>query len=341
MFFGAGIIIYLSYLFRNRQKLSILECLGLQEFRDAAFKKSLYMDFTMYIIGKLTDFVAMAPYVAMNLTASKLVTSAVSVCLPNYQSIEFSYFWAALCTVLMFLAAEFSEYGFHFVEHKTPFLWEFHKVHHSAHQLNPLTAKRNHPVSLLLGGASRGFMTGLAAGIIVSVFGISMIEALALSLVASKIFIIATLDPLKHSHYNISLGAFDRLLISPHMHQIHHSKQKAHWDKNFGTNLSIFDWAFGTAYKPRRGEKPVYGISGHSREKLQSYNTLYGAYIVPIIRAANMVRRHFRKGVPAKPTGTQTENQAAEALAVLNQQEFVPEVKSGGNNRVLHTGSDT
>lgn len=291
VFFGSGCLIYLIYILKNRRAIPFYECIGFKNFRQKMFRKSLYMDVTMYAVGKFTDFVIMAPFIAANVFACGLIISFSDAFFPFRQAASFNYACAAGCTIVMFLAAELSEYIFHISEHKFPFLWEFHKVHHSAHHLNPLTAKRNHPVSLLIGGSARGFLTGLAAGVLVSVFAISTAEALALSLVASKIFIIATLDPLKHSHFPISLGFFDRVLISPHMHQIHHSKKRIHWDKNFGTNVSIFDWLFGTGYKPVRGEQPVYGISGLSDEKLQTYNTLYGAYLYPLVKSLNIARQ--------------------------------------------------
>jgi sterol desaturase/sphingolipid hydroxylase (fatty acid hydroxylase superfamily) len=296
VFFGAGSCIYVAYIVKKKDVMPLAECLGFHAFRDATARKSLYMDAVMYGIGKIFGLFILVPFAVLNLATCALIVSALQYVIPDRGLLCFNYLWAAACTIFMFLVEECAEYTYHLAEHKFPVLWEFHKVHHSAHQLNPLTAKRIHPVSTFLASTTRGIMTGVAAGGLVVIFDISAAEALALSLVASKIFIIATLDPLKHSHFCISLGIFDRILVSPHMHQIHHSKKKAHWDKNFGTTISLFDWIFGTAYKPSRDERPIYGISGHSDEQMRSYNTFYGAYVRPFIRSARIARDVIGRG---------------------------------------------
>ena len=52
---------------------------------------------------------------------------------------------------------------------------------------------------------------------------------------------------LRHSHVWITYGRImERLLISPAQHQIHHSKNKVHFDRNFGVVLAIWDGMFGT-----------------------------------------------------------------------------------------------
>lgn len=42
----------------------------------------------------------------------------------------------------------------HYCQHKISWLWAFHKVHHSAEGLTPLTANRHHPVDYALGAAT-------------------------------------------------------------------------------------------------------------------------------------------------------------------------------------------
>ena len=50
----------------------------------------------------------------------------------------------------LFLIDDFLRFIAHWIEHRVPFLWELHKVHHSATVLNFVTAERQHPVSLFL-----------------------------------------------------------------------------------------------------------------------------------------------------------------------------------------------
>ena len=47
---------------------------------------------------------------------------------------------------MLFLAYELGYWFNHWLSHKVPLLWEFHKVHHNAEVLTPLTNFRVHPV---------------------------------------------------------------------------------------------------------------------------------------------------------------------------------------------------
>jgi sterol desaturase/sphingolipid hydroxylase (fatty acid hydroxylase superfamily) len=67
-------------------------------------------------------------------------------------------------TAAVLIAADFGFYVSHYLLHKVPFLWEFHKVHHSAEVLNPITGFRSHPVDLVFDAVLMGAMTGLALG---------------------------------------------------------------------------------------------------------------------------------------------------------------------------------
>ena len=53
-------------------------------------------------------------------------------------------------TFLLFITYEFAYYVDHYLNHKIPFLWEFHKVHHTAEVLTPLTVFRVHPIDTLI-----------------------------------------------------------------------------------------------------------------------------------------------------------------------------------------------
>lgn len=293
MFFGFGLAFYVAYIAKNRAKFSLRglakHCVPF----NVLTEKSFHTDVKIYIIGKLTGSFIVIPAIFLTAVCCNAYSSLAHLLFPDFKNLEFSIFYASICTIVVFVVVEFSDFICHYVEHKVPFLWELHKVHHSAQTLNPLTSKRGHPVGMALEAIVRGLLTAVPGGLFMFLFGLSVVEATSLSWVASKVFILLTLDPLKHSHLPISLGFFDKFLISPHMHQIHHSKVQAHWDKNFGTNLSIFDWMFGTAYRPSRNEMPVFGISGLKDETLMKYNSLYGSYVAPLTRSYRKIRKMF------------------------------------------------
>lgn len=295
VFFGAGLIAFFAHLVRNRARFSfksmLFHCVPINIFKS----KSFHMDVILYLWRKFTDIIFLAPGFAVLAATSSLTRTLLASAFSGFSPLQVTYLVTFACTILMFVANEFADYVGHYFEHKIPALWELHKVHHSADFLNPLTSKRGHSLPVVYNGVMAGIITGPVAGIFMFLFGISLVEAVALKAVATKIFTLWTLDPLKHSHIPVGLGWCDGFLISPHMHQIHHSKLERHWDKNFGTNLSIFDWLFGTAYRPERGEKAVFGLSGYSDSSLQRFNTLKGAYLNPLIRSEREVRSLIRK----------------------------------------------
>ena len=58
-----------------------------------------------------------------------------------------AYVTRSVITVMFFFAYELGYwFNHHWLSHKVPLLWEFHKVHHNAEVLTPLTNFRLHPV---------------------------------------------------------------------------------------------------------------------------------------------------------------------------------------------------
>ena len=117
---------------------------------------------------------------------------------------------------------------------------------------------------------------------------------------------------LRHSHVRISYGrVVERVLISPAQHQIHHSVDPRHGDRNFGTVLAVWDWIGGSLCLAERGEKIRFGIPGASaachrldcvylepvRDALAIlYNNLFGR---PAIMSTRHFNPAFRGGIAA------------------------------------------
>ena len=63
---------------------------------------------------------------------------------------------------------------------------------------------------------------------------------------------------LRHSHIPIRFGKyFERVFISPAQHQIHHSNDSIHFDKNFGSIFAFWDGLFGTLEISQQKQKIV------------------------------------------------------------------------------------
>lgn len=169
---------------------------------------------------------------------------------------------AGIATVALFIAYEFAYYLDHFLMHRVPILWRFHKVHHQAESLSLLTNFRIHPVeaigfanilALILGGTSAVLQWVLGAGVDAWTLGgtnlLIMVSSVALS-------------HLQHSHLWVGFGpCWGKWLIGPAHHQIHHSADPAHFNRNFGSVLTVFDRLMGTFHLPaERRERLSFGV---------------------------------------------------------------------------------
>ena len=72
---------------------------------------------------------------------------------------------ASIITVMLFLAYELGYWFNHWLSHKVPLLWEFHKVHHTAEVLTPLTNFRVHPVYTWIFANILAFSAAIANGL--------------------------------------------------------------------------------------------------------------------------------------------------------------------------------
>jgi sterol desaturase/sphingolipid hydroxylase (fatty acid hydroxylase superfamily) len=181
----------------------------------------------------------------------------------------------AAFTVFIALVVDFGIFYFHYLCHKMPLLWEFHKVHHSAEVLTPLTAYRAHPVELFFGGTFFATISGLAMGLWMYLFGsqMSLLLIQGVDFVTFAFYLAGS--NLRHSHIWLAYPSWlSHILISPAQHQIHHSLDPKHYDKNFAYIFAFWDWLFGTLYVPRQYEKISVGLSDGESELYNSVSNI-------------------------------------------------------------------
>lgn len=184
-----------------------------------------------------------------------------------------------------FLASDFAFFFVHYWAHRVPIFWEFHKIHHSAETLNPLTAYRGHPFNLLATSLFTIFLVGSVQGIFSYVYPHAKIGEITVRGVGIFIFACNLAGGfLRHSSVWLHFGRpLNRILYSPAHHQIHHSEDPRHWGKNLGGVLALWDWMAGTLYIPAEREELTYGLG--TREENDTYNSSIGAlYYLPFLR---------------------------------------------------------
>ena len=188
----------------------------------------------------------------------------------------------AVITLMLFLAYELGYWFNHWLSHKVPLLWEFHKVHHSAEVLTPLTNFRVHPVYAFVFANIIAFSAAVASGLGHYAFGDTTYQyALADTNIILVLFIHGYVH-LQHSHVWLSFtGWLGRVLVSPAHHQVQHSADPKHYNKNFGSCLALWDWMFGTLYVPSKSREALsFGVPGH-----EDAHTVKGEFVTPLVKA--------------------------------------------------------
>ena len=136
---------------------------------------------------------------------------------------------------LALLAVDFAIWVQHWVTHKVPLFWRFHRMHHADRDMDVTTGIRFHPVEI---AASMGLKIGL----------IYLLGPMAVAVLVFEVMLNGTT---LFNHANLRLPLWlDRgvrlVLVTPDMHRVHHSAQRHEHDSNYGFALSIWDRIFGT-----------------------------------------------------------------------------------------------
>ena len=221
--------------------------------------------------------------VSYQFISNGIIAGLVALAGPASPSTLPTYVSRTVITLMLFLAYELGYWFNHWLSHKVPFLWEFHKVHHTAEVLTPLTNFRVHPVYGWIFANILAVSAAVANGFGHYMFGDTTYQfALADTNIILVLFIHAYVH-LQHSHMWISFrGLLGRVLISPAHHQIHHSGDPKHFNKNFGSCLALWDWMFGTLYIPAKEREPLtFGFPGQPNA-----HTVQGELVDPLINAA-------------------------------------------------------
>ena len=140
--------------------------------------------------------------------------------------------------VIGFLALDAMFYFQHRLSHIVPVLWRLHGVHHADTGMDITTANRIHPLETLW----------------VTFLRVLLAVLLGIPIAAFLAFVV-TLNLLSmFNHANIRLPEWvDRslrlLIVTPGMHETHHSVHRHDLDTNFSFVFSFWDRLFGT-YRP-------------------------------------------------------------------------------------------
>lgn len=154
--------------------------------------------------------------------------------------------WAML--VALIATRSLAGYCLHRASHFIPWLWRIHRVHHSDRQVDLSTGLRNHPAELIIALLIAAAVTiGLGPPVPVAV--------------AAELILFA---PALWTHADIRMPApvepvLRLIFVTPAMHLVHHSAERAECDSNYGDLLAIWDRLFGS-YRPPAGAGNRLGL---------------------------------------------------------------------------------
>lgn len=173
--------------------------------------------------------------------------------------------WSRL--VLGVLLLDVWTWGWHWSSHRVPLLWRFHRVHHSDAAMDVTTAARFH-----IGELSLSALTKLP---FILIFGVS-----PMTLLVHETLLVAVSQ---FHHSAISIGRFDRILrwliVTPHMHRIHHSRLRVETNSNYASILSVWDRVFGTYRSLLNSPERPTGLDEFESAK---WETLSGLIAMPL-----------------------------------------------------------
>lgn len=166
---------------------------------------SATLDYRFFIISFFIKVWLVLPLLIIGINDVALFTQTLlSDNFGPYLYEELSYTQIVLLfTVSLFVVKDFTLYWIHRFLHTVPLLWEFHKVHHSAKVLTPITFYRIHPVENILFGFGYSLSIGIVVGIFIFFFGeqLSIVDVVGVNIF---VFVFNLLGSnLRHSHIKL------------------------------------------------------------------------------------------------------------------------------------------
>jgi sterol desaturase/sphingolipid hydroxylase (fatty acid hydroxylase superfamily) len=171
--------------------------------------------------------------------------------------------WAEFA--LSFLLMDLAFYYWHLANHRVPFLWRFHNVHHIDPDLDVSTAFRFHFGEITLSSA----------------FNVIQVSLIGISPWAFAIYQLAFQAEVVFHHSNLRLPIglerlLSKIIVTPRMHGIHHSQVQRENNSNFGTVFTFWDRLHRTLGLNIPQNEVIVGIPAYTEpEDNRISNTLF------------------------------------------------------------------
>lgn len=234
---------------------------------DSAYwwNRSTRLDYGLFALNNFLKVAMFAPVLGGQVAVSLVVTKFL-----HFNIAESHLFvWPPIAitvafTMVAFLFDDFMRFVVHWLMHRVPILWHFHRLHHTATTLTPFTVHRTHPVESFINSSRAVLSLGLVSGVFVWLFGHGLQVWDILGVNALGFVMTLAGSNLRHSHIPLHFGVAESLLISPAQHQLHHSVDHTH--PNLGSFLSWWDRLCGSWMAGSEARDLRFGLSTGSSE---------------------------------------------------------------------------
>ncbi|WP_462250214.1 sterol desaturase family protein [Ekhidna sp.] len=214
------------------------------------FRKDFWLDL-FYMFFNFFIFSLIIFNAASNVVVEFFNSTLASLGIKNLLAFEVMSWptWAHL--LLGFFVRDFVQWWTHRLLHRVPFLWEFHKVHHSVKEMGFAAHLRFHWMETVVYRTIEYLPLAL--------IGIGLRDFFVI-----HIFTLAV-GHFNHSNFQLNIGLLKYVFNNPQMHIWHHAKtlpKERGYGVNFGLTLSIWDYLFKTSYIPSDGKDVELGFPG-------------------------------------------------------------------------------
>lgn len=214
------------------------------------FRKDFWLDF-FYMFFNFFIFSLIIYNAASDVVVNLINEHLSAIGISNLLAFEVMS-WPVWSHLLVgFLVRDFVQWWTHRLLHKVPFLWEFHKVHHSVEQMGFAAHLRYHWMENVV-YRSIEYLPLALIGVGLRDFFIIHIFTLAVG-------------HFNHSNLKLNLGPLKYIFNNPQMHIWHHAynlPEERRNGVNFGLTLSVWDYIFKTNYIPHDGKDIKLGFPG-------------------------------------------------------------------------------
>ena len=219
----------------------------------AIFRKDFWLDtFYMFFNFFLLNLIILIALSNSVENIFKDFLDVFGIAIQNLKILEINALPYGLGLVVFFIVSDFVQWNTHRLLHRVPFLWNFHKVHHSVKEMGFAAHLRYHWMEPVVYKSLLYIPIALIGGF----------EAQDVAIVH---FFALTVGHINHANLGWDYGLFKYLFNNPKMHIWHHAKElpeHVRYGANYGLTLSIWDYLFKTDYIPHNGRDIELGFAG-------------------------------------------------------------------------------